>query len=122
MSIHFLAASFYHEDGWVDPMLGPFDAMAITFARVLQAELTTFPQLGMSANERSAITVPPGVFAPNCTNHDTINEDSEVFDVTITPNGGAASRLLDVFDAWRSGRMPAAVLSDPRSNRTVCPP
>lgn len=117
-----LIAGNYFEEGWVDPTLGPFDREATVFARVLQADLAALPDLRRTADERAEVTTPPGVFAPLCTNHDTINEDSEVFGVTITPTGGAPSRLLDVFDAWRTGRSPAAVLSDPRMNATVCPP
>ena len=117
-----LISGNYFEEAWVDPTLGAFDREATVFARVLQSELAALPNLRMTADERAEVTTAPGVFAPLCTNHDTINEDSEVFGVTITPTGGAASRLLDVFDAWRAGRSPAAVLSDPRVNATVCPP
>ncbi len=117
-----LSSNSYYEDGWVDPVLGPFDAMATVYPRVLQPELSRFPMMRMTAEERMSIATAPGVFAPLCSNHDTINEDSEVFGVTITPTGGPAIRLLDVFDAWRGGRTPAAALSDPAENATVCPP
>ncbi|MBI5512716.1 MAG: hypothetical protein HY909_03055 [Deltaproteobacteria bacterium] len=117
-----LIAGNYFEAGWVDPVLGPFDRMATVFPRVLQPELSAFPMLRASAEEGAQVTTAPGVFAPLCTNHDTINEDSEVFGVTITPTGGAAVRLLDAFDAWRRGAPGSAVLSDPRANATVCPP
>lgn len=117
-----LISSNYHDAGWVDPTLGPFDAMAVVFARVLQPELSAFPTLGSSTEERMIVTTPPGVFAPLCTNHDTINDDSEVYGVTVTPTGGRASRLFDAFEAWRTGAGTASVLSDPRVNATVCPP
>lgn len=117
-----LISGNYLEEGWADPALGPFDAMATVFARVLQPELAAFPMLRTTAEERAGIATAPGVFAPLCTNHDTINEDSEVFGVTVTPTGGSASRLLDVFEAWRTGVGTSAVLSDPRVNATVCPP
>ena len=116
-----LVSGNYYDDGWIDPTLGPFDRTATVFARVLQSELTAFPRMNMTAEERAEFTRPPGVFAPLCTNHDTINEDSEVYGVTITPSAGRATRLLDVFDAWRNGTSPAAVLSDPGANMTVCP-
>ena len=118
-----LISSGYYEGGWVDPTLGPFDREATVFARVLHGELSAFPMMRATAEEGAMMTQAPGVFAPLCTNHDTINEDSEVYGVTITPNGGgAARRLFDVFEAWRAGTPNAAVLSNPAMNATVCPP
>lgn len=116
----------YEELGVRDPVLGPFrdtDAgVPLTFAVVLQRELATFPGLGSTAEERSSISVPPGVFAPACSKHDTIHTSSEVYGVTITPDGGPTTRLLDVFGFWRDGGTPAAVLSsDPLRRDTVCP-
>lgn len=117
-----LISNGYFEEGWVDPTLGPFDREATVFGRVLHGELSAFPMLRTTAEEGAMMTLAPGVFAPLCTNHDTINEDSEVYGVTITPNGGAARRLFDVFEAWRAGTPNAAVLSNPATNVTVCPP
>jgi hypothetical protein len=117
-----LISGNYFEEGWVAPALGPFDAMATVFARVLQVELSAFPMMRTTAEEGAGMTAAPGVFAPNCTKHDTINTDSEVYGVTVTPTGGRAARLLDTFEAWRTGVGTGAVLSDPRANATVCPP
>jgi len=112
-----LIAGNYEDSGLADPMLGPFtrNAMGVplTFATVLQRELTAFPQLPGTAEEG----------APSCSNHDTIHDDREVYGVTITPSGGRALRFFDVFSAWRAGTSPAAVLSsDPARRDTVCPP
>lgn len=121
-----LVSHNYFEMGVADPVLGPFgytDAgVPLTFARVLQPELAGFPALLTTAEERASMTRAPGVFAPACAVHDTIHQDSEVFGVSITPDGGATYRFFDVFGAWRDGAAPSAVLSsDPTRADTVCP-
>jgi hypothetical protein len=113
----------YHEVGLEDPELGAFEEDARVFAIVTQRELSAFPMLSESAEEGDAIAVAPGVFAPSCSNHDTIHENTEVFGVTIDPTGTTPYRFFDVFDAWRTGRgAPSAVLSsDPTRMDTTCP-
>lgn len=69
------------------------------------------------------MTAAPGVFAPACTQHDTIHDDGEVYGTTITPDGGSALRLFDVFDTWRNGGSPTAVLTQkPNREDTHCGP
>lgn len=118
-----LISGNYASDGWTDPMLGRFDPRANVFARVLRTELRAFPMLRATAEEGASFTRSPGVFAPQCTNHDTINENTEVFDLTITPNGGGmADRFFTAFGPWLMTNDDIAVISDPTMNRTFCPP
>jgi hypothetical protein len=121
-----LISGNYEDSKLEDPELGPFvrNAMGVpvVFATVLQRELAAFPDMRNTAEEKEAMTVNPGVFAPACANHDTIHENTEVFGVTITPPGGSPLLLFDVFEAWRSGGSPTAVTTtDPMRHDTVCP-
>lgn len=114
----------YFEAGLVDPDLGAFEADARVFALVTQRELSDFPMLPDSAltEEADEMTVAPGVFAPACVDHDTIHTDAQVFDVTIDPTGTTPYRFFDVYDAWRGGGEPSAVLTnDPTRADTFCP-
>jgi hypothetical protein len=62
------------------------------------------------------------VFAPACSNHDTIHEDSEVWGVTIDPGTGPL-HLFDVLEPWRRGLTPTeAITMDAMRRDTVCPP
>ncbi|TNF27416.1 MAG: hypothetical protein EP329_19460 [Deltaproteobacteria bacterium] len=122
-----LIAGNYEESGVEDPELGPFvrnaNGVPVVFGVVLQRELATFPELPDTAEEGDAITVAPGVFAPACSNHDTIHENTEVYGVTIAPEGAGPYLLFDVFRNWRTGGAPSAVLTqDAQRNDTVCPP
>lgn len=121
-----LISANYEELGLADPVLGPFvdDDQGIprVFAEVLQEELTDFPGLPTAAEEGEEMSVPPGVFAPACANHDTIHDDNEVFGVTIDPTGSDPTRFFDVYSQWRAGVTPSALLStDPQRADTVCP-
>ena len=121
-----LISSNYEDSGVADPELGPFvdnaNGVPAVFAVVLQRELAAFPQLPGSAEEGAAMTMAPGVFAPACAVHDTIHQNSEVYGVTIDPTGSAPYKLLDVFENWRTGASPSAVLTtDPQRADTVCP-
>lgn len=104
-----------------DPILGPLTAQV--FAKVLQRELSAFNTLPQTAEEGTAMARAPGVFAPACTNHDTIHEDSEVYGVTLSPGGQGPYRFFDVFNAWETGGSPQLVLTqDPMRSDTHCPP
>lgn len=115
-----LISRVYADAGLADPELGAF--VPATFAVVLQRELAAFPMLPSTAEEGDAMTRAPGVFAPACTDHDTIHTDAEVYGVTITPPAGTAMRLFDVFGNWMSGADPSAVLTTDEMRRdTMCP-
>ena len=94
----------------------------MVFARTLRDELPTFPMLPSTAEEGASMTHAPGVFGPACSNHDTIHENSEVYGVTIAPDGGTPRRFFDVFEPWHQGGAANAVLTnDPSRADTVCP-
>jgi hypothetical protein len=121
-----LISSTYADAGLADPDLGPFTTtpagVPLVFARVLQRELDAFDQLPSTAEEGASITVAPGVFAPACSNHDTIHEDSEVWGVTIDPGTGPL-HLFEVLEPWRRGGTPTeAITTDAMRRDTVCPP
>lgn len=120
-----LISDAYADAGLADPELGPFEDTAmgvpLVFARVLQRELAAFPMLPSTAEEGASMTVAPGVFAPACSNHDTIHEETEVWGVTIDPGSGPL-HLFDVLEPWRRGGTPtSAITMDPMRRDTVCP-
>jgi hypothetical protein len=99
----------YLEAGYSNPDLG--ELTLAKFAVILQRELSEFPNLPTAAEEGAAMIVAPGVFAPACTQHDTIHDNGEVHQTAITPAGGTPLHLFDVFEAWRVGGSPSAVLT-----------
>ncbi len=92
--------SNYIEEAYRMPDLSPMSVNG--FALRLHTELTQFSNLKGSAEEGPQMPRNPGVFAPGCTNHDTIRESSQTYGTTITPAGGSALTLLQVFENWRN--------------------
>lgn len=93
------------------------------FARILQRELSAFERLGTTAEEGSAFTRQPGVFAPLCTKHDTLHSTADTFGTSITTDGGVSVKLFDVYWNWVDGGTPSNVLTQtPNGSDTVCPP
>ncbi len=125
-----LISSGYEDLGLADPELGPFVSeevapgvrLPIVFGRVLQRELTELPNLLSTAEERDEMTRAPGVFAPACSDHDTIHQDDEVYGVTVE-HEGVPMHLLEVLGNWQLGGDPSALLTmDPMRADTVCAP
>ncbi len=88
--------------GYVEEMLRLPDMTPLTinnFAVRLHDELAEFDTL---AGEETP-TKEPGVFAPACTDHDTIHTTLDTYGTTITPMNGTAQRLMPVFESWRIG-------------------
>lgn len=116
-----LISGNYIEAEYSDPELGILTLPK--FAVILQRELAAFPDLRDTAEEGGAMNVAPGVFAPACAKHDTIHDDGEVYQTTITPDGGSPLRLFDVFENWRNGTSPTAVLTQKETREdTSCAP
>lgn len=89
------------------------------FAVRLHDELTLFGSLG----GEEALAKEPGVFAPGCTKHDTIHDNSDTYLTTITDGGGTVHRLMSVFERWRTGAAGATVVitQSPTLDDTQCP-
>jgi hypothetical protein len=103
------------------PELGPLTIPR--FGQILQRELANFPSLSEFAEEGSEMEIAPGVFAPGCTNHDTIWENAEVYGTSITPaEGGDPLHLFDLFEPWRAGIEGArtAIVSEAPASNTQC--
>jgi hypothetical protein len=116
-----LISSNYIEAAYSDPELGPMTLAK--FAVILQRELADFPGLPSTAEEGAAMSVAPGVFAPACTKHDTLHDNGEVYQTAVTPAGGGPLHLFDVFEAWRTGGSPTAVLTASTTrDDTACAP
>ncbi|MBL8684160.1 MAG: hypothetical protein JNK05_33610 [Myxococcales bacterium] len=97
----------YRSLGLRDSMMGPLSGMV--FAQTLGRELAGFPMLSTTAEEGASIRTPSGVFAPLCTDHDTIFEDVEVYGTSITL-AGTTYKLFDVFDPWRTAGTARAIV------------
>jgi len=96
----------------------------MSFALTVHSELAGFANLATTAEEGARITKAPGVFAPACSKHDTIHDNAETFNTTITPAGGSPLRLLQIFDNWHAGTGTPTVLQTESLTRadTFCPP
>ena len=114
-----LISGNYVDAGWADPELGALTVPK--FALILQRELSAFPDLATTAEEGEHIPVAPGVFAPACMKHDTIHSSADVYQTTITADA-VEWTLFDVFENWRAGIDPRAVLTQsPQRDDTSCP-
>lgn len=103
-------------DGYIDTMVRNADGTPMTvasFALTLHAELTQFASMLATpgAEEKSSMTVAPGVFAPGCVKHDTIHSTIDTYQTTITPPNGTPQRLFQVFENWRNGATPSNLLT-----------
>jgi hypothetical protein len=103
--------------GHIDSGLRNADMTPMTvasFALTLHAELSQFSAMLTATpgpEEKAAMTVAPGVFAPGCTKHDTIHSTLDTYQTTITPPGGTPLRLFQVFEPWRTGGSPTSILT-----------
>lgn len=112
--------------GMVEEMLNDPDGNPLTinsFALRLHDELTAFAHLSQTAEEGASFTKEPGVFGPACTKHDTIHDNSDTFQTTITPPSGTPQRLVGVFENWRTGSgTPTNILTESTTLAdTSCP-
>jgi hypothetical protein len=116
-----LIARIYADTGAADPVLGPLDR-PLTFGRVLQREFAAFPTMPARAEEGSLMTKAPGVFGPACTKHDTIHNDVETYETSVTADTGVTHTFFSVFNEWNTGGSPTVVVSqDPAGADTRCP-
>lgn len=117
-----LISGLYIESGMREP--GADAGMTVaSFARRLYREVSTFERLSSTAEEGSAFTRQPGVFAPLCVKHDTIHSTVQTFGTTITTDAGVTVRLLDAYSNWVDGGTPSNVLTQTlNGSDTVCPP
>jgi hypothetical protein len=108
----FLITEGYIDAGFRNPDMSPMTPGS--FALTLHAELSQFASMLTATpgpEEKSAMTVAPGVFAPGCVKHDTIHSNLETYYTTITPPGGTPLRLFQVFEPWRTGGSPTSILT-----------
>lgn len=88
----------------------------LTFATLDHEMLSGLQQAVMNGEEKSAMTKPPGIFAPSCNNHYTIFEDDTTYNVSI-PVGGKQVTLMDTWNNWIGGKSPDVVISsDPKTD------
>jgi hypothetical protein len=118
-----LISKNYVDARFRDPVLdAPDETMSLSsFAVRTYLELKAFDTLASTAEEGSAFTKAPGVFAPLCTKHDTINDDTETYDTVITKQSGATYRLMDVFNAWRTNIVGEKNVLDGLQESSTCP-
>ncbi len=108
----------YTSSGARDPALGAITPLV--FAQLQARELAQFTTLPTRAEEGAAMSLAPSVFAPLCTKHDTIWDTDDVYRSSVTPAGGAETRLFDVFEPWRATGATRAVVAASRMD-SVCP-
>lgn len=140
---HHLTTPFLMRMGQTDQLLGPDlvsegfsapDAGPLTmahFAMRVNEELRALANLPSTAEEGAQVSVVPATFGPTCSDHETLFDNVQVFQVEIDagvlePDGGVASlagglKLFDVAARWFSASGPYhAVAPDPANNH--CPP
>jgi len=59
---------------------------------------------------------PPGVFGPQCGDHETLRTDAPTFNRAIVDDAGVSHTVLELLDNWLEGRRPAAVVEDFRAS------
>ncbi|HVF34112.1 MAG TPA: hypothetical protein VND91_02190, partial [Candidatus Saccharimonadia bacterium] len=65
---------------------------------------------------------PPGVFGPQCGDHETLRTDAPTFGIAIVDGDGVPRTVLELLDNWLAGREPSSLVQtfDPRSPPREC--
>jgi hypothetical protein len=74
-----------------------------TFAQAVRLQGEALAGLLDTANEKADLTIAPGTFMPTCIDHDTLRQNTQVYDVKIT-QGGSKVKMMKAFKAWQRGR------------------
>lgn len=84
----------------------------LEFAALMHPQLEWFSRWADEAEERDLATMAPGIFAPGCPKHETLSEDTAVYDATIQFQGQGR----DFFELWMfwklGGEVPAVLVAD----------
>ena len=90
------------------------------FGLDVRTQLLALPDLVTSAEEGASIATAAGAYGPVCSKHETLRSTADTFEVTITPSGGTATRMFDVWNAWRAGTGTTALATQTAAD-TFCP-
>jgi hypothetical protein len=82
------------------------------FAEVVRAQMLALGSLPATAEEGAAIARAPGVFAPPCSDHETLSSNASVYGVSVDA-GGVPYTMFDVVSNWRGDLTPAQVVYAP---------
>lgn len=119
---HHLTTPFFLRMGLADQLLGPtfmgfgfatadgepIDTI-LEFAAVLHPQLEWFSMWADEAEEAAPGARAPGVFAPACAKHETVQSDGAVYETTIDFQG-VPRRFFDVWSLWKAGTSPLPVV------------
>ena len=91
----------------------------VSFAGLVREQLQNLSLAVAAGHEGEAIAVPPGVFVPACSDHETLSSNVQVYGVLIE-SGGTLYAMSDVLLNWRNGTSPSTVVFQP-GTALVCP-
>ncbi|MCC6388053.1 MAG: hypothetical protein IT302_11805 [Dehalococcoidia bacterium] len=80
------------------------------FATLVHDLLEALPTTVAAGEERAAITVAPGVFAPSCPDHYTIYANETVYDIAVGV-GGRQATFFETWNNWVAGKGPTVAVS-----------
>jgi len=80
------------------------------FATLVHDLLAALPATVAAGEERAAITVAPGVFAPSCPDHYTIYANETAYNIAVGVNGQQLT-FLDTWNNWVAGKGPTVAVS-----------
>lgn len=90
------------------------------FRALVRLQANALALLKTEANEHSEIAVVPGAFVPTCSDHDTLRQSTQVYDVTINV-GQRVLAMFDVVRAWVLGFPdPNAIVVARNAGRSTC--
>jgi hypothetical protein len=90
-------------------------------ATAYRATLVRVPDIATTGEEGAAVTVPPGVYGPNCGQHVGLSNDEWFNQGTVETAGGAALSFRQALAIWLVGGVVTAIDSQP-STVSYCPP
>ena len=95
--------------------------IAFTLFRFVGDPINQMVGIEISAEERAAITVAPGIYAPNCGQHVALTRKDYFQITTVTPPGGQALTWRGAIVAWLTGT-PVSVIDTQPASLSVCAP
>ena len=105
------------ESGLNLPGQPPFTTLS--WALKVRADLLALSSIRSTAVEKSAITTVPGVYGPACSDHETLSDNPNTYQVSVRVNN-QSWKFFDVWNKWVQGAEPSSIVSSTTTDAT-CP-
>ncbi|HVF33940.1 MAG TPA: pectin acetylesterase-family hydrolase, partial [Candidatus Saccharimonadia bacterium] len=85
---------------------------AAVYGALTEIQLLELATLASRSEEPRPVSAlePPGVFGPQCGDHETLRTDAPTYGRAVVDEAGVPRTMLELLDNWLAGRRPAAVV------------